>query len=55
MLRHGVSLDNMLLATLIPIPKLTKKCLNNSTNYMAIILSSVLSKLLDIIIRDKGE
>jgi len=40
-LRHGVSPDYMLLATLIPIPKLTKKCLNDSTNYRTIALGSL--------------
>jgi len=55
MLRHGVSPDNILLAILILIPKSTKKCLNDSTNYRANALSSLLSKLLDIITRDKCE
>ena len=53
-LRHGVSPDNMLLSTLIPIPKSSKKCLNDSTNYRAIALGSVLSKLLDLIIMDQS-
>ena len=43
MLKHGVLPDNILLATLTPNPKSTKKCLNYSTNYRAIVLSSVLS------------
>ena len=43
-LRHGVSPDNMLLATLIPVRKSTNKCLNDSINYSAIAISSVLNK-----------
>jgi hypothetical protein len=49
-LRHRVSPDNMLLATLIPIPKSTKKCVKDSTNYRTIAPGSVLSKLLDMVL-----
>ena len=55
MLRHCISPENMLSATLIPIPISTNLFLNDNTNYRAIALSSVLSKLLNIIIRDKSE
>ena len=54
-LRHNVSSDNTLLATLMPILKSTKKCLNDNTNYRALALDSVLRMLLDIKIRDKSE
>jgi len=47
---HGVLPYYVLLATLIPIFKSTKKCLNAITNCQAIALGIVLSKLLYIII-----
>jgi hypothetical protein len=43
MLKHGVLPDNILLATLTPNPKWTKKCFTVITNYRVIALSSVLS------------
>ena len=54
-LHHGVSPDNMLLASLVPIPKSSKKCLNNSSNYRAIALGSIVCKVLDTIIMTKCE
>ena len=54
MLRHGVAPDNMLLSTLIPIPKNNKKCLNDSSNYRAIALGSILGKVLDYVIMEKS-
>ncbi len=38
---HGISPHNMLISTLIPIPKSKKKSLNDSDNYRAIALGSV--------------
>jgi len=43
LLRHGVTPNNMLLATLVPIP----------SNYRAIALRSIFSKIFDIIIMEK--
>ena len=50
-LRHGFSPDSMILETMIPIPKDKK----SSTNYRAIALSSIFSKILDWIILIKEE
>jgi len=50
MLRHGYVPHDFSLSTLIPIPKNSKKSLNDSNNYRAIALSSILSKSLDHII-----
>ena len=50
LLRHGVTPNNMLLATLVPIPKNKSKCLNDSSNYIAIALGCIFSKPFDIII-----
>ena len=47
---HGFSPDSMILGTMIPIPKDKKKSLCNSSNNRAIALSSILSKILDLII-----
>jgi hypothetical protein len=54
LLRHGVTPNNMLLATLVPIPKNKRKCLNDSSNYRAIALGSIFSKIFDIIIMEKN-
>lgn len=51
---HGCLPNNMLLSTLIPIPKNNKKCLNDSSNYRAIALGSVIGKILDLIIMEKS-
>jgi len=50
MLNHGYAPHDFSLSTLIPIPKNTRKSLNDSNNYRAIALSSILSKALDHII-----
>jgi len=52
MLIHGVAPLTMLYSTVIPIPKDKRKSLNNSENYRAITLSSVLGKILDRIIME---
>ena len=54
-LRHGFSPDSMILGTMIPIPKDKKKSLCSSSNYKAIALSSIFSKILDWIILIKEE
>ena len=55
MLRHGVSPRNMLLSTLVPIPKNRKKSVNDSNNYRAIALRSVIGKVIDnILLRNIG-
>ena len=46
-LRHGFSPDSMILGTMISIPKDKKKSLCSSSNYRAIALSSIFSKILD--------
>ena len=50
MLCHGVCPSNMCISTLIPIPKCKKKSLNDSNNYRAIALGSVVAKVIDNII-----
>ena len=52
---HGFSPDSMILGTMIPIPKDKKKSLCSSSNYRAIALSSILSKILDWIILIKEQ
>ncbi len=47
MLRHGSVPDSLCTSTLIPIPKSKRKSTNDSNNYRAIALSSILGKLLD--------
>ena len=54
-LRHGFSPDSMILGTMIPIPKDKKKSVCSSSNYRAIALSSIFSKILDWIILIKEE
>ena len=53
MLSHGYVPKDLLLSTLVPIPKNRRKSLNNSDNYRAIALGSILGKLLDIILLRK--
>jgi len=53
MLRHGVSPRNMLLSTLVPIPKTGNKWVNDSNNYRAIALGSVIGKVSDNILLEK--
>ena len=50
MIAHGFAPMDFRLSTLIPIPKNRRKSLNDSNNYRAIALSSILGKLLDHII-----
>jgi len=46
MILHGVSPNNMLLSTLVPIPKnIKKRSLNDTNNYRAIALGSIVSKV----------
>ena len=47
---HGFSPDSMIVGTMIPIPKNKKKSLCSLSNYKAIALSCILSKMLDWII-----
>ena len=54
-LRHGFSPNSMILGTMIPIPKDKKKSLCSASNYRAIALSSIFSKILDCIILLKEE
>ena len=50
MLTHNYVPFSMLTSTIIPIPKNRRKSLNDSDNYRAIALSSILGKLLDWVI-----
>ena len=52
-MRHAFAPDAFRVSVMIPIPKNTRKSLNNSENYRAIALSSILNKLLDKIILKK--
>ena len=54
MLHHGCVPENLLLCTVIPIPKSTRKSMYSSNNYRGIALSSVLGKVLDKIIFNKS-
>ena len=54
-IRHGFSPNSMILGTMIPIPKNKKKSLCSASNYRAIALSSIFSKILDWIILLKEE
>ena len=49
-IRHGLSPNSMILGTMIPISKDKKKSLCSASNYRAIALSSIFSKMLDWII-----
>ena len=53
MLFHGNVPTAMNISTLVPIPKNNKKSLNDSANYRAIALSSVVGELMDNIIMSK--
>ena len=50
MLTHGHAPEELLLSTIIPISKDKRKSKNDSDNYRGIALSSILGKLIDIII-----
>ena len=54
-LSHGFNPDSMIMGTMIPIPKNRKQSLCNSSNYMAIVLSSISGKILDWVILIKEE
>jgi len=47
MIAHGSAPSNFRLSTLVPIPKNKRKSINDSNNYRAIALSSILGKVLD--------
>ena len=53
LLSHGYVPEQFFMSTVIPIPKNKKKSLNDSENYRAIALSSILGKIIDRIISDK--
>ena len=53
MLVHGVVPDEMRLSTVSPIPKNKQKSVNDSENYRAIALSSILGKMVDRILIKK--
>ena len=53
MLCHGYAAPNLILSTIIPIVKNKKSSINDCDNYRGIALSSILSKLIDIIIIKK--
>ncbi len=53
MLRHVLTPDGMLTSTMIPIPKGRWANLSTSGNFRAITLSSILCKLLDVVILTK--
>ena len=54
MVRHGFSPEGMLIGTMVPIPK-GRWNLNNSNNYRAITISSLLGKILDNLILEKED
>ena len=53
MIKHMVVPESFALSTIIPIPKDKRKSLNDSSNYRAIALSSILGKILDHILLSK--
>ena len=53
MIHHGYASPNLRISTIIPIVKNKKASINDSSNYRGIALSSMLSKLVDIIIIKK--
>ena len=50
MLKHGYAPDDMLISTVVPIPQNKKKSLNDSNNYRGIALSSIIGKVLELLI-----
>jgi hypothetical protein len=52
MFTHGYCPVNLLSSTIIPIPKNKRNSLNDSNNYRGIALSSIIGKVIDIIVRD---
>ncbi len=55
MLRHGLTPDGMLNDTMVPMPKGRCANLSSSDNFRVITISSILCKLLDVIILTKEE
>ena len=55
MFMHGYSPHNMLISTIVPIPKNRKKYINDSDNYRGIAQSRVLGKVLDWVILKRYE
>ena len=55
MLVHGISPNSMILGTMVPIPKCKQKRLDVSDNYRSITLSSIVSKIFDIIVLSRDE
>ena len=55
MLIHGIAPSGLLLSTLVPIPKNKRRNRCNSDNYRQIAISSMLGKLLDIIVLEEQE
>jgi hypothetical protein len=53
LLVHGLVPDEMALSTVSPIPKNKRKSLNDSDNYRAIALSSIIGKMLDRVLIEK--
>ncbi len=53
MLRHGLSQDSMLHGTMVPIRKGRWANVSSSDNFRVITLSSILFKLLDVIVMTK--
>ena len=50
MVRHGFSPMSVMLATIIPIPKNSRKSVNDSSNYRGIALNSPIAKLFELVI-----
>ena len=50
LLHHGISNEDLNRSILVPLPKNKRKSLNNSSNYRAIALSSIIGKLLEYVI-----
>ena len=50
MLKHGYAPEDMLMSTVETIPKNKKKSLNGSNNYRGIALSSIIGKVLELLI-----
>ena len=50
MLTHGICLDDFKISILISIPKGARVDKSNASNYRAVALSSILGKIVDIII-----
>ena len=53
MIRHGITPEGMSTGTIVPIPKGRWANLASSSNYRAITISSLLGKVIDLIILEK--